>query len=405
MVVKYVAYTWQGKKIEGFLDVDREDQAREMLQRDNLIPYRLSQVRKRRSLVRLMPALFPPRPKEVIEFSRGMASLMKSGIPMRDCLNILRDQSSSPGLKEVLRQVIDDIESGTRLSDACEKHGSVFSGYYYRLLRVGEATGGMASTMQQLAGSLEKRRVMRDKVKAALVYLMISLIVALVVAVILVIYSLPALIGLLTEYGGKLPTNTRILIGISDFAEAYRMYIFGSAAVLAVSSWAFVRTAFGLRARDWVLLRIPVVSGVIMRSNLFNLTATFGTLLEAGIPSVEALKLSRDGLNNVILREKLGRVTVEAESGTRLGAAFREHWPSPPLISQGIATGEAAGNLTHALNGLADYYEQYEQEAAKAVTTATELIQPAVILLVAALVGFVGTAVISGIYSAMGSIE
>ena len=402
MVVKYVAYTWQGQKIEGFLDVDREDQAREMLQRDNLIPYSLSQVRKRRSLVQLMPALFPPGPKEVIEFTRGMASLLKSGIPMRDCLNILRDQSSSRGLKEVLRQVIDDIESGIRFSDACEKHGSVFSSYYFRLLRVGEATGGMSSTMQQLANSLEKRKVMRDKVKAALVYPMISLMVALVVAVILVTYSLPALSGLLTEYGGRLPTNTRILISISDFAEAYRMYIFGSAAVLAVSGWALVRTPFGLRAKDQMLLRIPVVCGVIMRSNLFSLTSTFGTLLETGIPSIEALKMSRDGLNNVMLREKLGRVTAEAESGTRLGAAFREHWPSPPLLSQGIATGEAAGNLNHALNGLADYYEQ---EAAKAVSTATELIQPAVILLVAGLVGFVGTAVISGIYSAMSSIE
>lgn len=139
-----------------------------------------------------------------------------------------------------------------------------------------------------------------------------------------------------------------------------------------------------------------------MRSNLFSLTATFSTLLEAGIPTVEALKLSSDGLNNVILRERLDRVTVEAESGARLGPAFREHWPSPPLLSQGIATGEAAGNLTHALAGLADYYEQ---EAAKAVSTATELIQPAVILLVAGLVGFVGTAVISGIYSAISSIE
>ena len=402
MVVKYVAYTWQGQKVEGFLNVDREDEAREMLQQDNLIPYSLSQVRKKRSLVQIMPALFPPSAKELIEFSRGMASLLKSGIPMRESLNLLRNQSSGLGLKEVLRQVIEDIESGTRFSEACEKHRSVFSGYYVRLLRVGESTGDMVATMQQLAGALDKRKTMRDKVKAALVYPMISLIVALVVAVILVTYSLPALIGLLTEYGGQLPTNTRILIGISDFAEAYRVYIFVSAAVLAVAGWLFIRTSFGVRTKDRLLLRIPVVSGVTMRSNLFSLTATFSTLLEAGIPTVEALKLSSDGLNNVILRERLDRVTVEAESGARLGPAFREHWPSPPLLSQGIATGEAAGNLTHALAGLADYYEQ---EAAKAVSTATELIQPAVILLVAGLVGFVGTAVISGIYSAISSIE
>ena len=402
MVVKYVAYTWQGQKVEGFLDVDREDEAREMLQQDNLIPYSLSQVRKGRPLVQIMPALFPPSPKGLIEFSRGMAALIKSGIPMRESLNILRDQSSGLGLKEVLRRVIEDIESGTRFSEACEKHSSVFTGYYVRLLRVGESTGDMAATMQQLANALDKRKTMRDKVKAALVYPVISLMVAIVVAIILVTYSLPALVGLLTEYGGQLPANTRILIGISDFAEAYRMYLFGSVAAVAVAGWLFNRTAFGVRTKDRMLLKIPVVRGVTMRSNLFSLTSTFGTLLEAGIPSIEALKLSSDGLNNVVLRERLGRVTAEAESGTRLGPAFREHWPSPPLLSQGIATGEAAGNLTHALNGMADYYEQ---ESAKAVSTATELIQPAVILLVAGLVGFVGTAVIAGIYSAISSIE
>ncbi|MCH7712395.1 MAG: type II secretion system F family protein [Chloroflexi bacterium] len=402
MVVKYVAYTWQGQKIEGVLDVEGEDEAREMLQRDNLIPYSLSQVHQRRTLVQIMPALFPPTPKELIEFSRGMSSLLKSGIPMRDSLNLLRNQSSGLGLKEVLRQVIDDIESGTRFSEACEKHVSVFSGYYVRLLRVGESTGDMATTMLRLANALDKRKTMRDKVKAALIYPVISLVVAIVVAIILVTYSLPALIGLLTEYGGELPTNTKILIGISDFAEAYRNYIFLSMAVLAVAGWLFIRTKFGIRTRDRLLLMVPVVSGVTMRSNLFSLTATFGTLLEAGIPSIEALRLSSDGLNNVMLREQLDRVTAEAESGTRLGPAFQEHWPSPPLISQGIATGEAAGNLTHALSGLAEYYEQ---EAAKAVSTATELIQPAVILLVAGLVGFVGTAVISGIYSAISSIE
>ena len=331
-----------------------------------------------------------------------MASLLRSGIPIRDSLNILRDQSSSLGLKEVLRQVIVDIEGGSRFSEACERHGGVFSGYYIRLLRVGESTGGMAPTMQQLAESLDKQKVMRDKIKAALVYPVISLVVAIVVAIILVTYSLPSLIGLLNEYGGVLPQNTQILIAISDFAGQYRLQMFGGAAVLAVALWLGRRTPIGARIKDQIVLKIPVVKTVTVQSNLFSLTSTFGTLLGAGIPSIEAMHLSADGLNNVLLREKLARVTAEAESGTRLGPAFREHWPSPPLLSQGIATGEAAGNLHLALSGLADYYEQ---EAAKAVGMATELIQPAVILLVAGLVGFVGTAVISGIYSAISSIE
>lgn len=384
------------------MDVAREDQARELLQQENLIPYTLAPVYERKTLVQRFPALFPVNAKELIEFSRGLSSLLRSGISMRDSLNILRDQSSSMGLKEVLRQVIEDIEAGKRLSEACESHRSIFDGYYTRLLRVGEATGGMASTMQQLADALEKNKQMKDKVKAALIYPIISLAVAIIVTIILVTFSLPALVNLLTEFGGEMPTSTMLLIKTSELMEVYRLHIFVAIVLGAGGAWSFSRTNMGSRLKDRIIMKLPLVKGVILRSNLFTLCSTFGTLLQAGIPSVEALRLSRDGINNIVLLAQLDQVIEDAEAGNRLGPSFQSRWPDPPLLSQGIATGEAAGNMIQSLSGLADYYEQ---EAAKSISAATELIQPAVILLVAAVIGFVGTAVISGIYSSIASIE
>ena len=166
--------------------------------------------------------------------------------------------------------------------------------------------------------------------------------------------------------------------------------------------WAFFRTRRGARVRDGALLRVPVVSGVLMQSNLFTFTSVFATLLEAGIPSVEALQLSSESVGNLVLRERLASVFTDVTGGGRLGVAFREHWPKPPLLSQAIVTGEAAGGLAFSLHGLADYYEQ---ESAKTINSALELIQPIVIILVAGLVGFVATAVMSGIYSALDSID
>ena len=113
MVIKYIAYTWQGERVEGILDVEREEEARELLHRDDLIPYRLSRVRQRPSLASLAPFLFKPKAQELIEFTRGIAALLRSGIPLRETLVILRTESSSLGLKEVIRQVIEDIEGGT----------------------------------------------------------------------------------------------------------------------------------------------------------------------------------------------------------------------------------------------------------------------------------------------------
>lgn len=402
MAFRYVAYSWLGQKLEGVLQVDREEDARQALEREELIPYRLALVRRRRSIAQLTAFLFRPSPKEFIEFTRSMAALLKSGIPLRDALRNLQRQTSSLGLKEVLRRVIEDIEGGDPFSEACSRHPSVFSDFYLRMLRVGEATGGVVLTLVRMLDTLEKGKAVRDKVKAALVYPAISFAVAIVVGFILVTFTLPALTKLLKEYGGELPFATKLLISISDFLRSYRLHIAVAALGGTVALLSYLRTRLGARLRDRVLLRVPVVGGVVLRSNLFNLAATFSTLLEAGVPPMEALQLSKESLDNVVLRDRLEKVIAEASAGTSLGPAFQLHWPSPPLLSQGIITGELSGNLPEALHALADFFEQ---ETSRAVSGATELIQPVVILAVGGMVGFVAVAVIAGIYSTIGSVR
>lgn len=402
MVVRYVAYTWQGDKVEGVLDVDREEEARAMLQREDLIPYELVRVRPLPSFSSLAPVLFHPKPQEVIEFSRGLAALIRSGIPIRDGLTILRGQGGGMGMKEIVRQLKVSIENGSRLSEACANHPRVFTGFYVRLLRLGEATGKMPESLQQLADILMKRKAISEKVKAALIYPGISMIVAILVAVVLLVYSLPAIIDLLTEFGGDLPLATRLLVEVSSFVQAYKMMIFVALACLIVSVWLVSHAQRGRQLVDRYFLKIPIAGKVVMQSNLFSLTSTFGTLLRSGIPSMEALRLARESLGNVALRERLDLIINDVEGGMRLGTAFRQHWPDPPLLSQGIITGEATGDLPSALDNMAEYYEQ---EAARAVNGATELIQPAVILLVAGMVGFVAVAVVGGVYSALGAVQ
>ena len=401
-MIKYVAYTWQGERVEGVLQVNREEEARDLLLRDDLIPYRLVQVRPRPSLSRLAPYLFKPKPQEIIDFTRSMAALLRAGIPLHEAVVMFRAESRGLGLKEILRRVIEDIEGGMRFSEAMARHPAIFSTFYLRILKFGEVTGGMARSLHQLADNLEKNKVMRDKVKSALVYPVISLVMAIGVAIILITFSLPALVGMLEEFGGELPFVTKLLISIADFITLYRTHMLATIAVTGGAVAALFKTRRGARMRDEALLRVPVVSGVLVQSNLFTFTSVFATLLEAGIPSVEALRLSSDSLTNLVLRHRLELIIDDVIEGGRLGVAFKEHWPKPPMLSQAIITGEAAGGLAVSLHGLADYYEQ---ESAKTINSALELIQPLVIILVAGLVGFVATAVMSGIYSALDSIE
>lgn len=402
MVIRYVAYTWQGQRVEGVLPVDREEEALALLERDELIPYRLVPVRPRRSLVQLAPSLFRPQPQELIEFTRGMATLLRAGVPLREGLRIFREQSRSLGMKEILRRVIQDIEAGGRFSEACSRHPAVFSAFYVRLLRISEAAGGLSITMEGLAETLARQKALRDRVKAALAYPAVSLAVGVAAAFILVTYAMPALVGLLKEYHGQLPLSTRLLIATSDAIQVYKLYVMAAGAGIAAVVWGYTRTLHGQRVRDRLMLRIPVVGGVVLKNNLFSLTSTFSTLLEAGVPPVEALELSRESLNNVVLQERLDRVIVEVREGTHLGQAFSQHELFPPLLSQGVVTGEVGGALAPTLRALSEYYQQ---ETTRSINAATELIQPVVMLLVAGFVGFIAVAVVSGIYSTVGQIK
>ena len=153
-----MAYTWQGDKVEGVLNVDRVEEARAMLQRDDLIPYESVRVRPFPSFSGLAPIWFQPKPQEVIEFTRGLAALIRSGIPIRDGLTIPRGQGGGLGMKEVVQQLRISIENVSRLSEAGANHPPVFTGFHVRLLRLGEATGRMPESLQQLAAMLLRRK-------------------------------------------------------------------------------------------------------------------------------------------------------------------------------------------------------------------------------------------------------
>ena len=402
MALKYEALTWSGEKVKGVLDTDSEEVACEMLQEEALIPWRLAPAKRRLSLETVISRLFPPSTQELIEFTQQTASLIISGIPLIRALAAHLDHTHNLGLKNALKHIVQDVESGSRLSGALSKHPSVFPEFYIRLLRVGEASGGLAMSLDQLAHSLKRRKAVRDRVKRALTYPALSLVIAAVAALVLVRYSLPALVGMLEEFGGELPFVTRLLIAMTELLQTYIAYLLPGVGVVVVTALLVWSSGLAKSLRDHALLRAPLVGRISMSSNMFFLTSTLATLLKAGLPTIEALRLTEHGLSNSVLREKLGRVTTEASNGSRLGQAIINEGGFPPLLSQAISTGEVKGTQTDTLQGLADYYEQQTENS---VAGATELIQPVVTLVVAGVVGFVAVAIISGIYSTLSSVR
>ena len=296
---------------------------------------------------------------------------------------------------------MEDIEAGKKFSDTFAAHPHIFPDFYLRMLKVGEATGGLPFVLNQVADTLQRRKSVGDRVRRSLIYPSISLLIALAAAFVLVTYSLPALTGLLSEVGGDLPTTTRVLIAISDALSANATYVISVALVLAVVLLIAIRTEFGRAASDTVLLRVPIIGKVIVANNMFTLTSILSTLLRAGLSPVEALKLTQRGMANAYYRRRLERVVARTTAGVKLGVAFGEDSGFPPIVSQAIITGEMRGSLAATISGLTEYYEDVTTRATSGIT---ELIQPVIILFVALVVGFVATAIISGIYSTLGAV-
>ncbi len=402
MAIKYEAYTRGGKKVRGVLPTDSEDDAYGMLEQDDLIPYRLKPVRARPGLVQLLPALFRPTRQDIIDFTSQLSSLLKSGIPLRWALIAQRDQTRSTGLREALRQIIVDIEAGQSFSESFARQRAIFPDFYLRLLKVGEATGNVSYTLEELAQNLQRRKSIRDRIQRSLLYPAISLAVAFVAAIVLVTFSLPTLVDLMREFGSELPVATQLMISVSDSLREYARYVVVPLIVLIVVAAIGSRTQRGKRAVDRAWLATPKVGRVITANNVFAMATTLSTLIKAGVPSVEALRLTDEAMTNSVLRARLAAVTDRVAEGTTLGAALSDQSRFPPHVAQAVVIGEMRGNLVETLDGLGDYYESMTDAT---ISGTTELIQPAIILIIAGIVGFIAVAVISGIYATLGSVR
>lgn len=401
MRVKYEAFTWAGGRVKGEMEAETEMAAYEALRGEQLVPHRLQEMRPRRSLVQVMPSLFKPPDQVVIDFTRQMSTLMRAGVPLRSALVGLRDGATSLGLREALRQMLMDIEAGMGFSAACARHPTVFPGFYIRLLQVAEAAGELGALLGQIAQLLERQKALKQRVRSALMYPAMTVGIAIVALVVLVTYSLPALLKLISGFGGDLPFTTRLLMQGAELMRAYGLYGIGLALALGAGSVALRRTQRGGRVLGRVLMRVPIMGKTLILSNIFTLMSTLGTLLRSGVPMVESLRLVGREASPAI-REGVERVVVVVSAGESLSQAFTVAAVFPPLVAQAMRSGEAAGTMPQIVESLAEYYEK---ELDRAVGQAVEMIQPVVTLLVAAFVGFVAVAVLSGVYSTLGSIS
>lgn len=401
MWFKYVAYSARGDMTTGVLEADSERGAEQMLWQSDLTIISLKKKRTPPSLDEALPSLFRISHNDVVYFTRDMATLLSSGIAIIPTLHMLYGRTTKTNMKKVIREVIGAVETGSPFSEACAKFPRVFAPFFLRMARVGEEIGNLELMLREVVIHMEKEAAIASKVRNAMIYPTFVIAVALIAAGVLFGFVLPAMGGLFAAYGGQLPIFTRILLGFADFVKSYILYIFLGLVLLVGLGWWYFKTPQGRRRRDSLVWRIPLIGKINIMGTMSRLARTIATLIRGGITLTEALELVIQTTDNAPLREALVKVRSDVHTGESMSRAMIEHPIFPPLFSQVVGVGEQSGRLEANLETLADFYEM---ETDKAVSRATGMLGPVLVIFVGGFVALLALSIITPIYGLMGQI-
>ena len=330
--------------------------------------------------------------KDMVIFSRQFASMVEAGVAMLRALTVMTDQTQNPRLKKALAEVRHDIEQGSTLSGALEKHSKIFDRLYTSMVRAGEAGGVLDKVLNRLALFMEERSRLTQQVRAAMTYPIVVMLIAVGVFYAMLTLVLPTFSGLFASLGSDLPAYTKFLISISEFLRSW--YMLGVVVGIIAIAWAvknWYQTKQGKFILDLTLMRVPVLGDIIKKVAVARFTRTFGTLTKSGVPIVYALEVVKESASNEVLSRAVEAVQAKVQEGGTINGPMSESKIFPAMVTQMVAIGEETGQLENMLEKIADFYDV---EVETAVESLTSLLEPIMIVTLGGLVG----AIVVGMY-------
>ena len=332
------------------------------------------------------------RPQEIAMITRQLATLLGSGIPMIGGLTAVIDQSEAPDLKASLMDVRERVSQGGTLSDALSMHPIYFSELYVNMVKAGEAGGNLDKVLVRIADYLHTSNRTKAKVVAALTYPMIMLVIGLGVIVVLLAFVVPKILEVIQHQGkNALPLPTEILVWISHFFTGYWYVPVGAVVGVAALYAQAKATEAGRLWIDTQKLRIPVVGPLVRKSAIARFSVTFATLLESGLPVLEAMGVVKRVVANAKLAEAIEAVRLKVAEGADIATPIKNSKVFPPVVGYMIGVGEESGRLEELLKKLAEAYEEEVEVAAQKLTA---LLEPLMIVVMSAMVAFIVMAIL-----------
>ncbi len=334
---------------------------------------------------------------EKIILMRNLGAMLHAGLALSRALAVMIRQTKNETLKQILTAIDGDIQKGSSLHEAIQKHPKAFPPLVTAMIRAGEESGQLSNTFDTIAGQLDRAHTLKRKIRGALIYPGIIVTTLFGIGVLMLIFVVPTLRSTFEELNIDLPTSTRAIIGLSNFLVEHTFFAVLIMIVVVGVSTTVLRTAWGRRIFQAAMLRVPIINGLIREINAARTTRTLSSLLSSGVPIVSALSIARDVLQNVHFKEVIARAETEVQKGEPLATSFMqaEHL-YPPLVGEFIAVGEETGRLSAMLLEVADFYERDVEQKTKDMST---IIEPFLMLIVGAGVGFFAISMITPIYS------
>lgn len=333
--------------------------------------------------------------KELMHFSRQLAVFIKAGIPIIDALEAIQEEMGNKFFRGIVDEMIEALRSGSTFADAAAAHGGAFPAYYLGILRSAELTGRLDSVLVQLSEYIERDLEARRKVTSALMYPAIIAGMSVVVVVVLVAFVLPRFQTFFEDLGAELPLPTRMLLAISNFLTDYWYAIVGALLVVLLIVAFALRTSKGKHTRDRFILRLPVLGDVMRHVVLERFCRILSSMMTAGVPLPEALRVTTEATNNHVYKLGLSEAREAMLRGEGLARPLAETGLFPPSAKQMFRVGENTGTLDEQLGTAAVYFER---ELDYKIKRFTSLFEPAVLVGMGLVVGFVAIALVSAMY-------
>jgi len=339
--------------------------------------------------------------KDLVVFTRQFATMIDSGLPLVQCLDILGNQQEKPAFKEIVLKVKESVESGSTFADALAKHPKAFDALYVNLVAAGEIGGILDTILNRLAAYIEKAMKLKKQIKGAMVYPTTIMSIAVIVVGVILVFVIPTFSKMFADFGGVLPAPTRFVIALSDFLLKYIVVMIAGffAAVWGIKK--IYATPVGCKKMDAMFLKAPIAGPLIRKVAVAKFTRTLGTMVSSGVPIMDGLEIVAKTAGNKIVEEAIYGVRQAISEGKTMAEPLQSCGIFPQMVVQMIAVGEATGAMDAMLTKIADFYDDEVDDAVGAMTA---MMEPLLMVFLGTVVGGLVVAMYLPIFKLAGAV-